>query len=77
MIPQMKYSIFYLVGLILDPNDDITCMAVGMDEIVLHQHRKEGLSTQVGNGFVHVMDVVLVKSYCFSLDELLYEDLVS
>jgi hypothetical protein len=52
-------------------NKNVASVAVSMHQVVLHQHGKKRLRSDIGDDFVHIVIVAFVKAYRFSLNELL------
>jgi hypothetical protein len=55
--------------LLFDLDEDVAAVAVGVDEVVLHEHFEEGLRAQPGNHLVEGMLVELVVGDWVALHE--------
>lgn len=54
-------------GLLSDLDQNITTMAVGMDEVVFHEHFEEGSSSKTSNNCIKGMSVLFEVSHWYSL----------
>lgn len=60
-----------------DLDQDVTAVAISMDEVVLHQHLEESSGAETSNHRIQRMHVLLEISHWHSLHKTLHQDGVS